>query len=267
MVPSARFLGIATLLSLFGFVRFSAAQVVQEPAEGSRLNQLVERAETLKIEFAESSDRRPQLLKSPVLRCNDPTREEVDGALWLWLDGKRPVAALCVLRYANGKWNYEHVSLTDEAISVTGRPAWSWQSPAEKRPWVTVEEPVPTAARARQSASKALARRLLASETRRGETFPLRLLERPVYSYSDEKQGLVAGDIFALSYGTNPEALVQIEAVSADGKAQWRLAFARLSAAEVTVRLDDKEIWRAEAKTANDPRATYYGVNELPEEP
>ena len=106
----------------------------------------------------------------------------------------------------------------------------------------------------------------MASETRRGETFPLRLLERPLYSYADEKQGVIAGDVFALSYGTNPEALVQIEAVSMDGKSHWRLAFARLSAAEVTVRLNDKEIWRVEAKTANDPRATYYGVNELPGE-
>ena len=45
----------------------------------------------------------PALLKTPVLRCNDPTRAEVDGAVWLWLDGKRPVTAMCLIQYASGK--------------------------------------------------------------------------------------------------------------------------------------------------------------------
>jgi hypothetical protein len=43
-----------------------------------------------------------------------------------------------------------------------------------------------------------------------------------------------------------------------------------MSAAEIVVRTDDvvrtteKELWRAEAMKADNPRATYYGVNELP---
>jgi hypothetical protein len=30
------------------------------------------------------------------------------------------------------------------------------------------------------------------------------------------------------------------------------------------VRLDEKEIWRADALKADDPTGPYYGVNELP---
>jgi hypothetical protein len=107
---------------------------------------------------------------------------------------------------------------------------------------------------------------LEASESRRGETFALRLLDRPIYTYSDADRGIVQGGLFAMSYGTNPELLIQIEARATADKPEWQIAFARLSAAEVVVRLDQKEVWRAEAMKADDPTAPYYGVNELPSE-
>ena len=46
-------------------------------------------------------------------------------------------------------------------------------------------------AAARQTAMRSLARKLEASEVRRGESFPLRLLDRPIYTYADEKHGVL----------------------------------------------------------------------------
>jgi hypothetical protein len=245
----------------------TSALLAQEEAPADQgLAAMSARAATLKMQYADDPARRtPELSKSPVLRCNDPTRDETDGAVWLWLDGKRPVAGLCLLHYASGKWNYEHIALADEALTVIGRPAWTWQSPAARRTWTTLDEEVPGAPRAQQSAMRAIARRLEASETRRGETFALRLLERPLYTYADADRGIVAGGLFAMSYGTNPELLAQLEARKVADKTQWHIAFARLSAAEIVVRMGEREIWRAEAMKADDPRAVYYGVNELPD--
>ena len=239
----------------------------QEPkAVDSRLEKMSRRAGTLKMTFPELPDRRPpQLLKSPVLRCNDPTREEMDGAVWLWVDGQRPVAVLCLLFYATGKWNYEHLSLTDEALEVTGRPNWSWKPKAARRSWASIDQPVPDAPRARQQAMRALVRQFEASELRRGEKFPLRLLERPIYSYADPDHGVTDAALFAISNGTNPEILVQIEARQEQGKRQWQVAFDRLTAAEATVKLDGKELWKIPATNSGkqDPRDPYYAVNEL----
>src|SRR5438105_4816395 len=116
-----------------------------------RLAALAARASQLKIKFVDDSDRTaPQLMPSPVLRTNDPTRNEVDGAVWLWLDGKRPVAALGVMYYASGKWNYELSSMSGEQVEVTGRPTWAWRPPAVEPAWFVMEDAVPDAPRARQ---------------------------------------------------------------------------------------------------------------------
>lgn len=236
-----------------------------EPTEGQTpLGAMTKRVGTLTMTYAEDSGKAaPQLRSSPVLRCNDPTRDEQDGAVWLWTQGERPVAALCVLLYTSGKWNYENISLSDDALTVSGRPGWSWKPRATKRDWTTLDAPVPDTPRTRQSAMRALARGLDASEVRRSETFPLRLLERPVYTYSAEDQGIIEGAIFAMSYGTNPEVLVQIEARKDGDLVRWHVAFARLSAAKITVKLGDKTLWQVEAKKADDPSSPYYGVNEL----
>jgi hypothetical protein len=257
-------LGLEMLVALIASAPLAAQEASPPDARQTALNQ---RAAALRMAYPTAVQRTaPELLKSPVLRCNDPTRDEMDGALWLWLEGKRPVAALCILFYSNGKWNYEHIALADDAVVVTGRPAWSWQPKAVARTWKQIDEPVPETARARQTALRSLARRIEAGEVRRGETYALRLLERPIYTYSDEKLGIVDGAIFAMSYGTNPEVLVQIEARATGGKPAWQVALARMSAAEITVTMGGKELWKAEAMKADDPAGSYYGVNELPTE-
>jgi hypothetical protein len=202
----------------------------------------------------------PLLHKSPVLRCADPTREEDDGTVWLWLDGRRPVAALCLF-LVRGQWNYEHVSLSGEAVEVTGRPWWTWRPAASERTWVALEGSVPEAAAARDRMVKDLAGKFVASEVRRGEPYPLRLMPRPVFKYSDPEADVVEGAMFVFAYGTNPEILVQIEAREADGKRSWHASFARLSAAEISVKLGENEVWNVPAMTADDPRQDYFSAH------
>ena len=235
-----------------------------EEAQAARRAAMVLRAGKLKLEFPGMSERILSLLKSPVLRTNDPTRSEVDGALWLWLEGQRPVAALGITYYASGKWNYENVSLTDEALALGGRPTWVWQPKAAPRTWTALDDAVPEAARARQLALRAVPRQFEVSEVRRGERFPLRLVGQPIYSYADADAGVTDAALFTFSNGTNPEVLVQVEAREKEGKRRWHVAFARLTAAEATVKLGDKELWKVGPIAAGeyDPRESYYATNE-----
>jgi hypothetical protein len=238
-----------------------SAQAQETEPSDARLEAMVRRTGLLKMSLPEDEKRpAPELSKSSVLRCNDPTREEVDGTVWLWLEGKRPLAALCLF-LVREQWNYEHVSLCDEALKVTGRPDWAWQPPATKRAWLTLDEPVPGSTAARDRTSRALAGRFTASEVRKGEPYPLRLLPRPLYTYADPERGIVHGALFAFVYGTNPEILVQLEAREAKGKPAWNVSFARLSSAEISVKLGEKEVWTVPAMTASNPKHDYFSAH------
>src|SRR5262245_59829947 len=105
--------------------------VAQEQAElseqqAARRAAMIRLAGTLKLEYPGVVGRKlPELLKSPVLRTNDPTRNEVDGALWLWLDGERPVSALGMTYYSSAKWNYESLPPLHDAPHLTRPPPCS----------------------------------------------------------------------------------------------------------------------------------------------
>ena len=111
----------------------------------------------------------------------------------------------------------------------------------------------------------AIARQLEASEFHVGETYQLRLLERPLYTYSDVDHGLIEGTLFAFAYGTNPEILLQLEARDTKDGPKWQAAFARLSSAEITVKLNDDEIWKVPAVRDFDARESYYAAIERDE--
>jgi hypothetical protein len=238
-----------------------------EPSDAeARLKAMMQRAASLKIEFAADKVRKPpELLPSPILRCNDPTREEEDGTVWLWADGKRPVACLCLF-FIRDQWAFEHVALSGEALKVSGRSAWSWTPKAEDRLWIPLKDAVPDSSASRQRTARDIARQMDASEFHMDETYRLRLLERPLYTYSDVDQGVVEGMLFAFAYGTNPEILLQLQArQSGEERPQWQAAFARLSSAEITVKLDDREIWKAPAVREFDARESYYSASERDE--
>src|SRR5438552_1468878 len=105
---------VAVWIWLLSCASLSRGQETIDDEQATRRAAMLLRAGKLKLEYPDMPDRQaPALSKSPVLRTNDPTRNELDGALWLWLDGQRPVAALTVTYYATRKWNYENVTLTD----------------------------------------------------------------------------------------------------------------------------------------------------------
>ncbi len=244
-------------------ILFFAESAVAQPDDVKERREAMEiRAALLSADFSQSdTDRpKPQLLKSPLLRMTDPTRQETDGALWLWQSGSRLVAVLCLF-FSPEQWSYEHVSLTDHALEVTGRPAWTWKPVAKPRPWTRLEYPVSDNPAVRRIQMRSAVRELKASEFYGKQTHALRLLPRPLHTCADEKASILAGGLFALSHGTNPEAVVQIEARrGTNGRAAWFVSFARLSSAEITIRHGQKVLWKVPPVEIWNPRNDYYSA-------
>src|SRR5262249_13603817 len=92
---------------------------------------------------------------------------------------------------------------------------------------------------------RTLARRFSATCYWASDVTQLRLMPQPIHRFTDEKEGIIDGALFAMVVSNDPEMFVLLEAVqnTAGGKPTWRYSLARMSSLKHTVKLDDNEIW------------------------
>jgi hypothetical protein len=220
-------------------------------ANDKHLEVLSQRVQRLSMKIAGGNgDNTPRLLQAPVMRT--PNRgENHDGAMWLWLDGEQPVAALSVWN-RDVVWYSENTTLTDAAVEVTGWSNATWRAPGEQRAWLLQEERVADSPPARQRTLREISRKFTAREDRLGVKSELRLLPHPLHSYADPDRGVLDGALFAFVLGTDPELLMQIEARAAAGGQRWQVAFSRLASAYLAVQAGDRDVWTATAVSNED---------------
>src|SRR5262245_15754709 len=176
-------------------------------ARKARLKAMQQIAERFKVQAGEGEQRKKvPLIEAPILRFNDPAREFHDATLWAWGETGRPLCLLAVEQYGDRSW-FEFIALSAQRFTAEAE-ALRWAPRAS-----SVElRPFPDASRASDKAPQRLVQmkdllgQLTAYELgRTGSRYELRLMPRPLYRYSDDKDELVDGAIFAFAYGTNPE--------------------------------------------------------------
>jgi hypothetical protein len=91
----------------------------------------------------------------------------------------------------------------------------------------------------------------------------LRLLPRQLYRYEPSEapgrgSGWIDGGVFAFVQGTDPEAMLLLEAVHPDGSPRWQYAFARATSTALEARLDKTVVWAVDVlagrTTPRDPQ-------------
>jgi hypothetical protein len=192
----------------------------------------------------------------PILRWVNPIRgQKGEPTLILWADAGRPEALASVYPWGTDLV-YECVSLA-RGVGLTareeGRTVWSpGAAGVTFREVPDAPAPAETAA-ARLRQAKALADRfkvaLVTGSGDRESREELRLLPKPIYQYElDAAQrahpDLVDGLMFAFVEGTDPEAVLLIEAVRRGNKVVWQYAFARATGYDVEARLGTSVVWR-----------------------
>jgi hypothetical protein len=237
-------------LALMAMVQLPAEAETTEAARQERLQFMKDKSELFLLSRAESPDTLVALKDEPVLRFSNPERDSGtwDGATFLWLDGARPVAAICFgIRRPNNAVFREHTSFSSTPLVCrkSGNIAWAPQTGGQmEQPLNDAPRPAESAA-ARLTQMRTLARRFSATCYYKEEITQLRVLPQPLYRFSDEQRGIVDGALFALVVSNDAELLLLLEAAGdvAASKASWRYSFARMSSLKHTVRLDDAEIW------------------------
>jgi hypothetical protein len=234
----------------------TASDVEDTKVQARRLEVMKQAAAEYKFVLIDSAGTKhgdATLHPGPLLRWNNQVVEEVDAGLFLWKSGSRPVAAAQF--FLQGEiWYHEFQSLSPAKqqfeATLKSAPEWSWRpnKPGIEFHRADMESPAATAV-LRLSQMREIARRFTAAcdPSRSGnwtDPHELRLLSTPVYRYSDEPAGIIDGAIFAFAQGTNPEVLIQFEAVlSSTGTAEWRYAFAPMTSFQVKVRQGESLVW------------------------
>jgi hypothetical protein len=184
----------------------------------------------------------------PILRYTNPvTSAFSEGILFLWLDGRRPVAAVSTSSRENGALWWELSSLADAPLQLKRAGKVVWQPPMCNRKSAAMPgapTPAQTAA-GRLIQMRAIARRFQMREMRREQWQEGRLLSQPLYRWEDPAVGVLDGALLGFAETTDPELLLLIEAKRDDPAAEalWHFAVAKMTSSPVTLSLDEKVLW------------------------
>ncbi|MEX2137883.1 MAG: hypothetical protein WD894_01390 [Pirellulales bacterium] len=221
----------------------------QESANKQSLAVMRTFADTIQVTVGEGEQsKEAKLIPEPLFRFSDPSRTFSDGSVWAWTITARPVVMTefnCGDRNKR-RWGHDLVATSDVRVSaaVAGYGRWApRESDFKLQPVPEFPPPAKTeAGRLRQM--KQFARSLSGSEEWQNQRSELRLLPTEVYRYSDVESGLLDGAAFVFAVGSNPEAILFVEVHKTDsGERSWKYGLARMSAAAVTFRLGDTEVW------------------------
>jgi hypothetical protein len=194
-----------------------------------------------------------------VLRWRNATRgtQVAEGVFVLWVNKGRPEASASVYPW-EGDLYHAFVSLSRDAKLVAreaGRVIWSPETPGVQFhdiPGAPAPADTP-AARLRQM--KALAERFKVTMTGwkadKSDREELRVLPKPLYRYErGESTGpdpdWIDGEVVGFVQGTDPEAVLLLEAVRQGGRPRWQYAFARATAGGLEARLDRMVVWEVD---------------------
>jgi hypothetical protein len=262
------------LLSLLAMPLFAAtlrAQSETGPADKERsirLNEMKEIVQKIKV-YHLSDDRRvpARLVEEAALRMTDASRQRLDGTVWLWYGNDRPLVILQLWTQGDGPavWYLSPSSLSTGLVAAEGEGGWRW---TPDRPGVKFQSlpdaPAPAEkAPARLRQMKEFARRFTAHQfwDPNNQRTELRLLGQPIHRYTEPKQELLDGAVFAFCHDTDPEVILLIEAVGQGPAARtWQYGAARLASAELHLELNGRDVWQVPRApgVVGDPTDPYW---------
>lgn len=241
-------------------IAVSAVVLGQQPAtSGKPATESTSAIEDFKADAKEYDmrlDARPDakftLREEPLLHWGNPARTGEDGAVFVWLLDGRPQVVGSVFTYRLPKVirrKHEYHSLAAGPLTATylGQRVWAPRTAGVTFAPVPDAGAAPATARGRLSQMKGLARNFsVTMEGRNGQKDELRLLPQPLLRYeSNDKK--VDGALFSFSLGTDPEAILILEASLDASRPAWQYAFARYHFIDLRAAYNGRQVWHVEA--------------------
>jgi hypothetical protein len=193
-----------------------------------------------------------RLHPKPLLRWTNPVTTIKDGTLVVYTCGGRPDVVVEFQVHNEELSGHEFSPIRVEGMRLRrdGKTVFSadngWfkfqELPDAPRP---SEKPVQRLAQMREIAERFTVVDIFGRIDEEVEQYNLRLMTKPVYRYeeADEK---IDGAMFVFAQGTNPEAVLLVEALQGGEKPGWRFGFAPTTTYELTAHLgseDGRVVW------------------------
>lgn len=191
------------------------------------------------------------LIEQPVLRWRNAVRGGPGGGTFLWTAKGLTVGMCCIWWPSKNDVCLGFHSLTEKPIRAEKGGRTMWHS---AKPGVEYHDVPDAPAAARSRATRLTQLRNMAREfsaalvLRDEKTEELRLLPQPLYRYPGDDSAIKDGAVFAFVTGTDPELILQIEAVSGEREAlRWRYAITRRTGYALRLSHNDRVIWTCPA--------------------
>jgi hypothetical protein len=232
----------------------------------ANLDAFLKDAQTYEMTLLAPAPARLELLPKPVMNW--------DGSAFVWLKDGRPEiigAFWTSLEPRTGRVRHSHAfhSLSESPIEAHFGQHLVWNpknAGLQFRPIEGAEAPDDRSWR-RLTQMRTLAREFSVTgvygrleDTSRRQ---LRLLSQPIFRYEPSTSDVQDGAIFAFThdvFGTDPDALVVIEARQSDRKPRWEYSFARFHFTELTGYHREKQVWKVENEWP-EPKQHIFGAD------
>jgi hypothetical protein len=256
-------LAIATWVALF--TTFGQADAKAGELADRALKTARSEAESWTLRMEEGSSKKCEFRSEPLLKYSNDVAGKLYGSLFIWTFEEQPVAACAAFRYLEP---FNHVGvefhiLSDQRI-LGDRSGATWRPEDVLKRMPIDGAPAPAAsAVARSSQMRTLAKEFTVDVTHRDTKAKsnLRLLTQPLYRYANPKANVVDGGLFTYVTGTDPEALLLLEARTDGEKPAWHFAFARMTHTLLEANRRGVSVWRSEIvpwPTAFDSKRGYW---------
>jgi hypothetical protein len=238
-------------------------------APSAKLQYLVSRWDGVTIDLPGAAAA-PKLEAVPLMQWQNPI-SGADGAVFMWTVAGRPIV-LCKCHVNDQKQHYveSSVSIARQpfVMKVQGQPLWSPKEPGVAMKPLTDVAPPAERDSARLVQMRAIARRFELQSVwgeENSSPWQLRLLPAPLARYTSEASGVIDGAIFGYAQGTNPEAVVIVEAVRTPTGIEWQAAPSRMTGYSVRAWRDGELLLDVPAmRNFTDRNGTYRHHYERP---
>lgn len=218
----------------------------KEKAE-TRMKFMLQALEKYEVEYPGDPPEISRFHPRVLLRWSNPLSTIRDGGLFVYTRGGRPDVVCEFHVHTESRFGHEFSPIRYEGMKLRRGEHTFF---AADNGWFKFQD-LPDAPRPSDKAAQRIAqmrqiaeRFTLVDKFGQNEDdlqqYVLRLMPQPVYQYkeADEKAD---GGMFVFAQGTNPEAVLLIEAVGAGKQASWRYGFAPTTMYEVTAHLGGEE--------------------------